>query len=255
MKLLSILGACLSLFLQGIVQCQDSAPVFDAPAECPVAVSFFAPLVFPKILQDEYRLRDYIGGDEFRLFRKTYGDVNAVDAIFDRALRLSWNNVYEALLLSFLCSMDHRNFGVRLPLLGALLWVPLTSEFPEEFHARVRALPSKLYDDSPRGGDRDKLQHFFGSALLTYATESPDAAQRVGLFVEWGEDKFVVDGLLDERDIRANQQGQDFAASLLKDGPVLPSRFLEVRVHPTPLERGCIPADGLDSTYPLAEER
>ena len=259
MRILSGLGVCLCIFLYEPVQCQHSAkvPHFDAPEDFPVALSFFAPLFFPKILQDEYRLKEFVCSKEFVAFRQTYGDVNAVDAIFHRALRLSWNNVYEALLLSFVGTMEHRNFGVRLPLLGALLWVPLTSEFPDEFHRRVWALPAKLYDDTPPGkfGDRDKLQHFFGSAFITYTMESRDAAQRVGMFVEWGEDEFVVDGSLDQRDIRSNMEGQDFGARLLKDVTAVPSRFLGSREHTSREEKGCLPGDVVNSIDTIAEER
>jgi hypothetical protein len=259
MRMWTGVGACLCLLLPGTVRCQDSArvPLFDPPAGYPVAVSFFAPLFLPKILQDEYRMKEFICDEEFLAFRRTYGDVNAVDAIFNRALHLSWNNVYEALLLCFLSTMEHRNFGVKLPVLGSLLWLPLTSEFPDEFHRRVKALPAQIYDDSPRGnaGDRAKLQHFFGSALITYVTESRDAAQRVGLFVEWGEDRFVVGGVLDERDIRANMQGQDFGTWLLEDATVLPSKFLGGREHMPAQDKGCVPRDVLDSIDVLAEER
>ena len=235
----------------------EGKPVFDPPSEFPVAVSFFAPLFFPKILQDEFRLKEYICSDEFVSFRRVYGDLNAVDAIFDRAMKLSWNNVYESLLISFVCTLEHRNFGVKLPLLGPLLWVPLTSEFPDEFHRRVHALPSRLYDDTPpgAGGDRDKLQHFFGSALITYTFESRDIAQRIGMFVEWGEDKFVVEGSLDQRDIRANMQGQRFGAWLLGDESVMPSRFLGRREPMSAGQRGCLPGEVENSIGAIMEER
>ena len=194
-----------------------------------VAVSFFAPLVFPKIIQDGYRLKEYIVSEEFARVRRERGDAAAVDAIFERASTLSWNNYYEALLISLVATMDHRRFGVRLPVLGPLLWAPLTSEFPEEFAGRVNALPSKLYADTPVGeaGDRDKLQHFFGSAFLTYLFESSEVAERFGTFVEMGEEAFIVDGVLDERDFRANKQGEEFGLRLLEDGHACPSSFLK----------------------------
>jgi hypothetical protein len=228
-------------------QGQDAQPTFDAPEEYPVAVSFFAPFFIPKIFQDEYRLKEYICSEEFASFRRTYGDLNAVDAIFDRALKLSWNNVYEALLLSLVCTLEHRNFGLRLPVIGPLVWLPLTSEFPDAFLYRVSALPVRIYEDTPPGanGDRDKLQHFFGSALVAYLTESREGAQRVGTFVEWGEDRFVVDGSLDQRDLRANVQGQDFGMWLLSDTNVRPSRFLKKKAG---LEgRACVP-DGVQNS-------
>jgi hypothetical protein len=197
-----------------------------AQPEMPEAISFFAPFFLPKVLQDDYRLKEYVTGEEFSRLRKEKGDPAGVDALFVRAQDLCWGNTYEALLLCFVATMEHRNFGVRLPVVGPLLWLPLTSEFPDDFHRRVRALPSLLYADTPREGDRDKLQHFFGSALLTYVGESRDPAERVGTFVEWGEDRFVIDGALDNRDLRANRQGQNFGLWLLADPTIKPSFFL-----------------------------
>jgi hypothetical protein len=240
-----------------IAQEPSEPSAIDPAAEYPEAISFFAPFFFPKILQDEYRLKEYICSDEFAPFRQTHGDARATDALFRRALTLSWNNVYEALLISFVCTMEHRNFGVKLPLVGPLLWLPLTSEFPDEFRQRVRALPSKLYADSPpdSAGDRDKLQHFFGSALLTYAFESCDVAARVGEFVELEEDRFIVEGSLDQRDIRANTQGQRFGFRLLSNPAVLPSEFLGKVEHRPDSERGCVPGELYNSISSFTEER
>jgi hypothetical protein len=186
------------------------------------------PLFLPKFLGDATLLKDYVRSEEFRELRARVGDRCAVDGIFDRARELSWGNSYEALLISALATFDHRRFGVRLPLLGALLWFPLTSEFAEDYQARVSALPRNLYEDSPPGeeGDRDKLQHFFGSAFLAYLVESLDAADRVGEFVEWGEERFIVGGVSDDRDRRANREGEQFALHLLVDGAARPSTFL-----------------------------
>ena len=242
-------AAVLLLSVGALAQDSLSIPGFERPERIPEAISFFAPFVLPKILQDEYRLKDYVLSEEFASFRRKYGDVHATDAIFNRALVLSWNNVYEALLISFACTLEHRNFGIRLPVLGPLLWVPLTSEFPDDFQARVSSLPSKLYRDTPAGstGDRDKLQHFFGSAFLAYVFESGEASERMGMFVEWGEDKFIVDGVLDERDLRANEQGQQFAAHLLNGEDVLPSKFLWTIQHADPVGWRRANADSLTS--------
>jgi hypothetical protein len=207
-------------------QTETQSPSFgDSISEL---VSFFAPLIPFKIAHDTYELKEFIRGDEFSCFRAERGDLNAVDSIFSAALQLSWNNVYEALLISTIATMDHSKFGVKLPIVGPLVWVPLTSEFEEDFQKRVAALPRMLYVDSPikHAGDRDKLQHFFGSAFLAYVFESRDAAERIGGFVEWGEDKVVVDGALDERDFRANRHGQEFGLALRNDKSVNPSSYI-----------------------------
>lgn len=225
-------GVCVAGLLGGFVaqaQEEHAVPPLLPRDRVPDLLSAISPFLFPKIVQDGHRLKEYIRSEEFAGDRKEHGDLYAVDLMFDTALRTSWNNPYEALLISFVAVMDHRTFGVRLPVIGDLLWFPLTSEFSEDFAARVAALPKHLYADSPGGpgGDRDKLQHFFGSALLTFLTESPEAAERAGEFVEWGEGQFIVGGVYDERDLRANRQGQRFAHRLLADPAALPSVSLQ----------------------------
>ena len=204
---------------------QSAPPPLPARDHVPALLTLIAPLILPKVLQDCYLLREYVRSGELSSVRAAYGDTYAVDCVFDRAMRLAWNNVYEALLICAFGLMDHDRVGVRLPLIGAVVWLPLTGEFHDEFRARVDSLPSRLYTDTPPGGDSDKLQHFFGSAFLTALTESAEEADRFGLDLEIGEELFVVGGVNDERDVRANRQGQRFGLRLLADPDALPSRF------------------------------
>jgi hypothetical protein len=245
--MLGCLLAAVSLSAPG--QERDTTAFRSLREEFSPLLSGIAPFLLPKIVADGYRLKEFIRSEEFAGIRSAAGDRRAVDAIFDRAMTLSWNNVHEALLITFFGVMDHKKFGVRMPLLGEFLWVPLTSEFEEDFRARVRALPSRLYDDTPQGayGDRDKLQHFFGSALLSYVTGSAAAAERVGYFIEWGEDLFIVGGVYDERDLRANRQGQEFARSLSEDDAVNPSTFFVATPVPAPgsRPRRAVPPDSI----------
>jgi hypothetical protein len=191
-------------------------------------VTVLFPILLPKFMADVTQLKDYIQTDDFADIRRAAGDSRAVDALYDRARELSWGNTYEALLVSTLATVEHRRIGVRLPIVGPLLWFPLTSEFEDDFRSRLRSLPSRIYADTPPGiaGDRDKLQHFFGSAFLTYVLESRTGADRIGEFVEWGEERFIVDGVNDDRDRRANWQGQQFGLKLMEDPDARPSDFL-----------------------------
>ncbi len=192
------------------------------------AVRFFAPLFLPKTFQDLTRLKEFVTGSDFLRYRRANGDRAAVDTLYRRALRLSWDNTAEALWISLMATMEHRWVDVRIPLIGLIIPFPLTSEFGDEFAARVKALPSKLYDDSPRTpfGDKDKLQHFFGSAFLAYVMESGNAVDRLGELIEWGESRFVPGEEEDLRDMRANRQGQEFARALLAGLAVKPSDFM-----------------------------
>ncbi len=193
----------------------------------PVAVSFFAPLLVPvKVMQDESVLRDFVVSPEFASYRRTRGDPAAVDLLFRHGLQLAWGNTGEALLICMLATFDHRTVGIRLPVVHVVLWIPLTGEFRDDFRMRVDSLPSVLYPDTPPEGDRDKLQHFFGSAFLTVLTGSTESADDVGEFVETGEEAFIVGGVNDVRDVRANQEGQRFAEALMADEEALPSNYL-----------------------------
>lgn len=195
---------------------------FDDPAPLSCLLTYFPPF----FIQHGIDLKAFVRNRIFRDILARYGDRHAVDAIYIRAMQMTNNNTAVALLLATLASFDHRLVGLKIPVFN--LFFPLNNESEYEFKRRVRNLPSKLYQDSPStaSGDRDKLQHFFGSAFLTYAFESRGAAMRIGEFIENGEDAFIVDGVPDERDRRANLQGQEFGLALFDDNHRLPSEFL-----------------------------
>jgi len=123
--------------------------------------------------------------------------------------------------------LEHQKIEFRVPVLEALS-VPLSFEEDSLFTQRVRNLPRSLYDDTPDipMGDRDKLQHFFASAYISFASETPELASGAGNAVEWGEAKFVVGGADDIRDKRANKQGELFGRDLIDAKTLLPSDYL-----------------------------
>jgi hypothetical protein len=173
---------------------------------------------------DETELKSYIRSTLFRRFRRSFGDRKAVDAIYVRAMTLTNNNTALALLLSAFACFDQQDVGIRNPVFNLVF--PLADESYEDFSARVKNLPSRLYADTPHEGDRDKLQHFFGSAFLTYISESRASADRIGEFIEEGENAFIIGGVEDNRDRRANRQGQLFATALFDNNLQYPSAFL-----------------------------
>ncbi len=207
--------------LEPYLRFEDSSPL-----------SCLVTLLPPFFLQHELELKAFVGSRKFSRLRTAYGDRNAMDIIFVRAMKLTDNNTAVALFLSTLACFDHRMVGLRIPVFN--LFFPLTNESEDEFNRRVANLPSHLYLDSPpeRAGDRDKLQHFFGSALLSFVFESRGSADRVGEFVEEGEEAVIVDGVNDERDKSANREGQRFGSALLSDNHLLPSRYLRKSLAP-----------------------
>jgi hypothetical protein len=117
---------------------------------------------------------------------------------------------------------------VNLPIISSIE-IPLTLEKDSVFVQRFKHLPSRIYADTPKEGDKDKLQHFFASAYLTYISEAPKLTRTTGNLVEWGEAKIVVGGTDDPRDKRANKHGESFGRDLIVVKTLLPSDYLIFR--------------------------
>jgi hypothetical protein len=195
---------------------------FEDPAPLSCLYSYFPPF----FIQHGMELKDFIRSAAFRRIRGQFGDRKAVDAIYVRAMQMTNNNTALALLISTIACFDHRYVGLNVPILS--FYFPLSNESEEEFERRLSHLPVKLYEDGPRteSGDRDKLQHFFGSAFLTVVFESRNASMRFGEFVEQGEEAIIVGGINDDRDLRSDRQGQDFGVALLENNLCFPSTFI-----------------------------
>jgi len=178
----------------------------------------------PPLFNDEAHLKRYLRNDRFYELRRLYDDTLAVDAIFDHAMLIADGDVKHALMISTLAVMDHRRLGLKIPVIGSV-YFPLTFENDSLFRLRRTHLPKKLLD-AKKTSDKDKLQHFFGSAFITYMTNSNSFAEMIGDLFEIGEDRFVLGGKDDPLDKKANAKGREFGLRLLKDENVLPSDVL-----------------------------
>lgn len=191
---------------------------------------FLENVATPDLVKDSRRIRAYVRDEKFGILLKRCGDSRAIDAIYLKSLKIAEHSVLRALFLSLIAVLEHRDVELKVPIIGAI-GIPLTFEEDSTFHARMKNLPSKLYDDTPTEGDRDKLQHFFGSAYIAYASESREFARTSGDLVEWGEAKFVVGGVDDDRDRRANSQGERFGHDLLTIKNLLPSDYFNLPIR------------------------
>jgi hypothetical protein len=173
-------------------------------------------------------MKEFIRWDAFQTFRLDSGDLKAVDLIFKEGLCIAGGDIDMALFICFVGTTDHAKFGIRVPLLGLTLYVPLTTESEQKFQTRLHNLPSHFYSDGPIGtyGDGDKLQHFFGSAYLAYMSGSGSCTYKLGTLIEILEQKYIVDGVDDLRDRRANMQGVLFGKILSKGKTILPGDVL-----------------------------
>jgi hypothetical protein len=239
MKWVSICICFLLLFIFSDIQAQyiDSNYVnvttwnFDDEKNESFSIGTFLVEIFtPQIITDIRYIRQYIIDDRFQELRNRYGDIRALDAIYLKSLKIADHNIARALLISFMAVLEHRNADVMLPIISYLR-IPLTFEKDSIFNVRTKHLPTHIYSDSPitPAADRDKLQHFFGSAYLSYMTEAPDFARIAGNLIELGEAAFIIGGVDDSRDRRANRQGEKFGEDLLIVTNLLPSDYLTFR--------------------------
>jgi len=193
----------------------------------PSFFSSFIDNVEPQIVSDVQTVRAYIRDQRFQDLRKQYDDVRAVDFIYLKALQTTQHDIARALFVSFLAVLEHRIIQIKMPF-HLTIPVLLTLETDNAFTARIRHLPNNIYSDSPKGiaRDRDKLQHFLGSAYLSYVLDNPEMVHTIGDILEWAEPGMIVGGENDPRDKRANLQGEQFGRDLLIVNTLLPSDYL-----------------------------
>jgi hypothetical protein len=176
-------------------------------------------LLLPDFLRIGYQTRAWVR-EELPPASDSLPDLDRMDLIYRRAIVESEGEIGHALLASLIATFEHRtiplSFGLDLP---------LTLEPQELFDRRVERLPRSLFADLAHGDDRDKLQHFFASAWLTWGLDNRSVADVIGLGVETGEDLIVRGGLDDPRDVRANRLGQLFAVLLRSHPDALPSQI------------------------------
>lgn len=236
-KLVNVIICVYSLYLYTPVnaQCNDEKMSpdslswdFDEAKSKGFSVgTFIADIFTPQIIIDTKLIREYIRDERFQILRSRCGDIRAIDAIYLKSLKIADYNIARALFLSFMAVIEHRKVDIKMPIFKSLA-LPLTFEADSLFSARRKNLPNHIYSDTPPGsyGDVDKLQHFFGSAYLAFASESPGLTGTAGNLIEWGEAKFIVGGDDDPRDKRANKQGRSFGRDLLVVKTLLPSDYL-----------------------------
>jgi hypothetical protein len=232
MKFLCLLVIVLCSSSTAFGQCDDSASAdgltweYDPGNDDGFSIgSFLRDALTPQIITDTRRIREYVRDLRFRGLTLRCGDLRAVDAIYLRALKIADYEISRALFISLMAVLEHQNVKMKFPVVSSFS-IPLTFEDDSLFRARKEQLPAHVYPDTPKEGDRDKLQHFFASAYISYASESTDLARASGNAVEWGEAQFIVGGADDDRDRRANKHGERFGRDLLVVKTLLPSDYL-----------------------------
>lgn len=190
----------------------------------------FIALLPQSLLRSDFLLKKYLRGNSFATYRKAYGDSASIDEIFLKAKELSNENTGVALLISLFGVTDHFAFSIKIPVpyIPIQLPLPLTAETKEEFVQRFKNLPEhfpRLFSSVTASRHKDKLQHFFATAFLSYVFESEKTARRIGFATEKGESAFIIGGTYDAEDLEMNRRGAAFGVSLLKNKTSIPSEY------------------------------
>lgn len=173
-------------------------------------------LLLPKYLQVGYATRAWVR-DSLPPASGSIDDIARLDLIYVRAIAEAAGDLDLALVGALFAVFEHQDIPLSIG-----ISLPLTLESAELFAARTARLPRTLFVDRPGTDDRDKLQHFFASALIARLLDNAELADAIGIAIEVGEDLFVQGGVHDTRDIRANRLGHLFADLLRHDPHLLP---------------------------------
>jgi hypothetical protein len=153
-------------------------------------------------------------------------DLFKVDSMYIHARDLNKDDLPETFLSLCFAVIPYNKVPIRLPVIHILVVYRLPSSVDSIFRLKNKQLPSNLFFDTPREGDKDKNAHFFGSAFISYSSNIFDLGDVIGYFVEVFEASFEVQNEVDPRDMEANTLGQIFGRIIKTHKNVLPSQVM-----------------------------
>ncbi|KUO61538.1 hypothetical protein APF79_01730 [bacterium BRH_c32] len=170
-------------------------------------------------------LSKYLSSKEYIELRKRIGDVGITDSLFVKAKKFYDGDNSEALLALTFSLLPFNNMAVKLPYIGITLNFPLPNAGDSLYYTKLRHQPRYLLFDSPmnNSGDIDKLAHYFANAFLSYNIGFFNLSKFMGIFVEYFEAVFKVQGSIDKKDLIVNHLGEWYGKNLKKNDKLLPS--------------------------------
>ena len=177
-----------------------------------------------------FYLTNYMNSDEFKNFSKIHNDLESVNQIYRQAISFFDGDASETFFCLTFVFLPYNHIEMKLPFIGTIVEIPLPSPPKSVFNEKVKNTPKHLFFDSPRNdfGDKDKLAHFFANAFLRYNISAFNLSEFLGIFVEYFEQGFFLQGGFDRRDLVANHLGELFAEMVHKDPDAMPSGALKV---------------------------
>jgi len=187
-----------------------------------------------------FYLTNYMTTNEYLQFKQVHTDIESVDHIYEKALKYFNNNLSETFLCLTFTLIPYNKIPMKIPFLGIKITVSLPSPSQMVYKEKRKNTPKQLFFDSPRNdfGDKDKLAHFFGNAFLSYNIPLFNFSDFMGIFVEYFEEGFFLEGGYDYRDLVANHLGKLFGVMVKNKKDVKPSEALKIyqvlylRVYP-----------------------
>lgn len=187
-----------------------------------------------------FYVTNYMISDEYKTFLHSHNDLETVDHIYEKALDFFDGNYTETFFCLTFALIPYNKIPMRLPILGIKVTVPLPSPPQKIFDEKLKNTPKRLFNDSPSNnfGDKDKLAHFFANAFLHYNVNIFNLSEFLGIFVEYFEQGFFLQGGFDRRDLITNHLGEIFAEMVKKDKNAKPSeafkiyQLLILRIYP-----------------------
>lgn len=177
------------------------------------------------------QISEFLASEYFLELKKDNTDLALVDSVYLTAVKFYEKDYEEALLALTFATIPFRKVPLVVPLINARIYYPLISANDSISHLKNENLPGRLFYDTPldKGGDKDKLAHFFGNAFIGYAENILKLADVFGYFVEAFEEDFKAQSEVDFRDVDVNWYGVLFGEMLEVNKNILPSQIMMIR--------------------------
>ena len=177
-----------------------------------------------------FYLTNYLNSDEYKQFSKLHDDLESVNHVYEKALVFFDGDVSETFFCLTFVFIPYNHITMKLPLIETNVKFPLPSPPQSVFNEKLKNTPKHLFFDSPNNnfGDKDKLAHFFANAFLRYNVSFFNLSEFLGIFVEYFEQGFFLQGSFDRRDLIVNHLGELFAEMVHKNPNAKPSEALKV---------------------------
>jgi len=171
-------------------------------------------------------ISEFIASQTFLSIKDQKGELQSIDSLYVTALRITGNNIQDALLALTFAAVPYKKVPVHFLF---HFDYPLFSADDSIFQLKNKNLPKNFLSDSPRNafGDKDKVAHFFGSAFIAYTSRVFDLTSAIGYFVEVIEENFTPENQIDLRDLKVNKLGEAFGKSLHTNNNLVPSFFIK----------------------------